>query len=398
VSLRSTRPDGLRNKGDLVQRRRLLLASAAIGGLLAGRTAAAPSPAAAAAAAQNTAGPACGALERVHTVGRVEPVGDHVQYTWPGIYFEARFRGTGIGVVLDDAVNDYDVAIDGASVATLVTPGRTTSWVNGLARGEHTVRLVKRTESAWAAGRFGGFVPAPGGALLAATPARPRQIEFIGDSYTVGYGNMSDTRDCSANGGVDRNTDADLGFAAQSARSLGADYQINAMSGMGMVRNYGGGGAGTDFRTYYGRTLQAASTEPWRAPRAWRPQLVVIGLGINDFSTALNPGEQWATPDQLAADYTAAYQGFLDLLRAAYGPRTFIVVSAAALSNTALFAQSAQQIVQNRNSRGDRRVSYWYYDSPHFDRLGCDWHPSVHDDGIISGLLNAYIATLPLRW
>ena len=51
------------------------------------------------------------------------------QYTWPGVYFEGRFRGTGVGIVLDDSANDYDVQIDGTTVATLVTPGQTTHWV-----------------------------------------------------------------------------------------------------------------------------------------------------------------------------------------------------------------------------------------------------------------------------
>lgn len=32
------------------------------------------------------------------------------------------------------------------------------------------------------------------------------------------------------------------------------------------------------------------------------------------------------------------------------------------------------------------------------DRLGCDWHPSAHDDRVISGLLTTFIGTLPLAW
>lgn len=60
---------------------------------------------------------------RFHTVGRVKKAADGtVQYGWPGVYFEGRFRGTGVGVVLDDADNDYDVQVDGTTVATLVTP------------------------------------------------------------------------------------------------------------------------------------------------------------------------------------------------------------------------------------------------------------------------------------
>ncbi|QFZ21272.1 cellulose binding domain-containing protein [Saccharothrix syringae] len=336
-------------------------------------------------------------LTRVHTAGRVKATTGALQYTWPGVYFEGRFRGTGVGIALDDAENDYDVQVDGATVATLVTPGRTTHWVNGLTNAEHTVRLVKRTESPWAPGRFGGFTAAPGGELLAKPAARTRQVEFIGDSLTAGYGNTSTTRDCSANGGVNRNTNADLSFGALAARGLGADYQLNAHSGRGMVRNYNGGDPGTDYRTYYDRGLQNVAGDVWQNPGTWRPQLIVIGLGANDFSTAINPGEPW-TPDSLVAAYKTAYLGFIDKLRARYGPDATIVVSANAYTGTTTFPQAAQQVVQERNQRGDAKVRYWYYDDPGLDRLGCDWHFSLRDHRLIAGLLTDYVATLPLGW
>ncbi|MDT0571307.1 SGNH/GDSL hydrolase family protein [Streptomyces sp. DSM 3412] len=336
---------------------------------------------------------------RFHTVGRVRRAADGtVRYSWPGVSFEGRFHGTGVGVVLDDADNDYDVQVDGATVATLVTPGRTVSWVDGLADGAHRVRVVKRTESPWAVGRFGGFVAAPGGGILPSPRARRRQIEFIGDSYTAGYGNVSEIRDCSGNGGVNRNSNADLSFGALTARELDADFQINAFSGRGMVRNYNGGEPGTDFRTYYDRALLNVEGDVWRKPHSWCPQVVVVGLGINDFSTALNPGERWSTTAELVAAYESAYHGFLDKLRARYGPRTFLVVAAARLGNTTALAEATLRIVEERGRRGDDRVSHWYYEDPGLDHLGCDWHPSLHDHRIISGLLDTHVAGLPLRW
>ncbi|GAA2432765.1 SGNH/GDSL hydrolase family protein [Streptomyces glaucus] len=374
--------------------RRALLAAAAAS-VTTGITtaAAAPSPASAAPRPLPAA-----AFAGFRTAGRVKRAADgSVQYTWPGIAFEGRFRGTGVGIALDDSANDYDIQIDGTTVGTLVTPGRTTSWVKDLTDTEHTVRLVKRTESPWAVGRFGGFLAARGGKILPAPAARSRQIEFIGDSFTAGYGNASGTRDCSANGGVDRNSNADLAFGPLTARKLDADYQQNAFSGRGMVRNYNGGDPGTDYRTYYDRALLNVDGDVWHKPRGWRPQVVVIGLGINDFSTPLRPGEPWTTQSELVTAYTRAYHGFLDKLRTRYGSRTFLVVSATLVAGTA-FADTARDIVRDRNARGDDRVGYWYYDDPGLDRLGCDWHPSLHDHRIISGLLDQHLATLPLDW
>jgi lysophospholipase L1-like esterase len=338
-----------------------------------------------------------GVLAKAHTAGRVVVVDrDSARYGWPGVYFEGRFRGTGVGIVLDDAAADYDVQVDGATVATLVTPGRTTHWVGGLTNGIHRVRLVKRSESPWATSEFGGFVAAPGGAILHKPARRHRQIEFIGDSYTAGYGNLSDTRDCTGDQ-VHRTTNADRSFGAVTARRLNADYQVNAFSGRGMVRNYNGGEPGTDYRTYYDRALPAVAGDVWRRPVTWRPQLVVVGLGINDFSTAINEGEPW-TADTLLAAYRSAYHAFIDKLRARYGPRTIIAVSATYLSNTTVFAETAEQIVRERNDRGDHRVRYWYYDSAGLDYGGCHFHPSLHDHQLIADRLDEFIDTLPLRW
>ena len=59
---------------------------------------------------------------------------------------------------------------------------------------------------------------------------------------------------------------------------------------------------------------------------------------------------------------------------------------------------AAQQVVTDRNARGDSRVVFWDYTSSSLDFLGCDWHPSLHDEQILSDMLQDYIATLPLTW
>ena len=360
-----------------------------------------PSTSPSAGPSTSPSGQPAGVLSQAHTVGRLVDQGSSVQYTWPGVYFEGRFRGTAVGLVLDDTVNDYEIQVDTASPVTVVQPGRTTYWIRNLTDGDHTVRIAKRTESPWAAGQFGGFVAGPGGSILARPAARTRQIEFIGDSWTAGYGNTSTSRDCAATGGIDRNTNANQSFGALTARGLNADYQINAWSGRGMVRNYNGSDPGVTYRTYYDRTLQAAGTQTWPARASWRPQVVVIGLGINDFSTPLNAGEPWANATALATAYRSAYQGFLDKLRGQYGTGTHIVLTYPDLSyTTTAFADSIKQIVQQRNSQGDARVHALYYDNNALglDTLGCDWHPSARDHRILAATLSAYLNTLPLNW
>jgi lysophospholipase L1-like esterase len=332
-----------------------------------------------------------GLLSQVHTGGRVEVSGGTMRYSWPGVYFEGRFRGTGVGIVLNDSAADYEVQVDGASVATLVTPGNTTRWVNGLSNTQHTVRVVKRNDTPWSSSEFGGFVAAAGGAVLAKPAARSRQMEFIGDSLTVGYGNMSTGRSCPGDR-VARTTNTDVSYGALTARGLSADYQVNAFSGKGMVRNYNGGDPGTDYRTYYDRALLNVAGNVWN-PGTWRPQVVVVHLGTNDFSTALNPGEPWTTADGLAAAYRTAYTSFLQKLRTRYGARTTIVAVGGGS-----FANHVQQVVQQRNAAGDSRVRYWLLDGSGLDSNGCDYHFSARDDRLIAGRLGAFIGSQPLGW
>lgn len=329
-----------------------------------------------------------------HTAGRVVTSGDTWQHAWPGVYFEGRFRGTGVGIVLDDATGDYDISIDGGAATTLVTPGRVTHRVQGLPDGEHTVRVVKRSEVPWATSTFGGFVPVDGSVILSAPAERDLQLEFVGDSYTAGYGNTSPSRDCTGDQ-VTRTTNADLSFGAVTARALGADYQINAFSGRGMVRNYAGGEQGTSYRTYYDRALPF-STDAWDPPADWQPDAVVVGLGINDFSTALNGNEPWATPAALREAWVTAYHGFIDTLRARYGPDAYVVVSATYVHTGTDLADLAQRVVQEENASGDSRVRYWYYGNDGLDYGGCHWHPSVADDRVIAAQLTSYLQALPL--
>ncbi|MCC2321111.1 cellulose binding domain-containing protein [Cellulomonas xiejunii] len=337
---------------------------------------------------------AAGLEETTHTAGRVVESGTTWQHAWPGVYFEGRFRGTAVGIVLDDATNDYDVAIDGRTVETLVAPGRVTHVVDGLSAREHTVRVVKRSEAPWAVGTFGGFVSAGGSTILSAPAPRDLQLELIGDSYTVGYGNTSTSRECTSTQ-LTRTTNTDLSFGALTARALGADYQVNAFSGRGMVRNYGGSDAGTSFRTHYDRTLPMNPATAGDPAPGWDPDAVVIGLGINDFSTAVGSGEPWTTAS-LREAWVEAYHGFLDTLRERYGDDAYLVVTGTYVHTGTDLPDLAQRVVAERNAAGDDRVRYWYYGNEGLDYGGCDWHPSAADHRVIAEQLTAYLEDLDL--
>ncbi|MFS0703388.1 cellulose binding domain-containing protein [Cellulomonas sp. 179-A 9B4 NHS] len=325
----------------------------------------------------------------VHTSGRVAPTGDGLAFSWPGVVFEGRFRGPRVGVVLDGGGADYDVFVNDILVDTWVQPGSGTHWVLGFFYDrEHTIRVVKRNETPWATSTFRGFVPDAAGAVLPAREPRAVQLEFHGDSYTAGYGNESTTRECT-DAEVRRTTNADRSFAALTARAVGADYHVNAFSGRGMVRNYAGTDAGTSFRTYADRALLAVEGDAWQRPADWHPQVVVVGLGINDFSTPVAAGEPW-TEQSLRTEFRAAYTAFVADLRARYGPDTFVVLSAP--DNAPEVRAATVEIAAASVAAGDDRVVAWEYGS--LELTGCHWHPSLDDHARVAGWLTELVTSL----
>ncbi len=93
-----------------------------------------------------------------------------------------------------------------------------------------------------------------------------------------------------------------------------------------MVRNYGGTNPGETMPVLYQYAL-FDKTVPAGRQRRWTPDVVVIALGTNDFSTKLGDGEAWHTRDELRADFIQRYVAFVDQLRAKWPAADFILMA-----------------------------------------------------------------------
>lgn len=147
------------------------------------------------------------------TGGRAEQYGaDGISLIrqWPGTYFETRFRGTSAMFKLGTGNVALHVLVDGASVAALTKPAPGLYRIDGLAPGSHSLRIEIASESQLAPTIFGGFY-AGSGTVRAALQPRRRQIEFIGDSHTVGYANTSSKQACTEDE-IWRSTDTSQAF------------------------------------------------------------------------------------------------------------------------------------------------------------------------------------------
>lgn len=306
------------------------------------------------------------------------------RFGWPGVYFESRFRGTGVTVAVD-APNEYlRVSIDGADRGVLIRPGAARLTLSGLAPGAHVVRLDKLTESQEGGARFLGFLPLAGDVPLA-PPARARRIELIGDSFTVGYGDAAPGRTCTRRE-VHDYTDTSRAWSALLAARLDADYRIVAYSGIGVVRNYAGAMPGQSLPTLYDRMIPG-DPAPLEADAAgWRPQLIVISLGGNDFSTPLHPGEHWADQEALRADWRAHYVAFVRRLMARQPQARFLL-----MGHDPFFAD-VEAVAAELNRGAARPVATLHYGG--LALTGCDWHPSLADHRAIADLVAGAIGRI----
>lgn len=307
--------------------------------------------------------------------GRVVRQADgSLRFGWPAIYFEQRFRGTGVTATVETETEIFRLYVDGKDRGVL-KPGSPTVKVTGLPQGEHLARLEKLTESQSGGAVFGGFtlqgVPLP-------TPARAKSIEFIGDSHSVGYGDTSLTRTCTEQE-VHDTTDTQQAFGPLVAKRLGAEYRVNAYSGAGVVRNYNGVAPQQNLPILYARQIPG---EPGTAANdaGWDPQFIVIKLGANDFSTPLHSGERWADAAALHADYASSYSAFLARVTAAH-PRAHVIL----IANDP-FWEDVQAVAKN-SGRADVHVIR----AIEMEATGCNYHPSLKDQRGFADLVEGAI-------
>jgi lysophospholipase L1-like esterase len=328
------------------------------------------------------------------------------KFSAPGVYIQARFRGTGVSVRLSDEFqygtnrNYYDAVIDDSKVVKIApTPtssSNTYPIASDLANTEHTLTLVKRTEASIGFGQFLGFEL--NGEILPA-PARPRRrMEFIGDSITCGTGDEAENNSpqCTEDGWGQPYNNVRVAFGPVIAKTYGAEYQISAVSGIGLVRNYSFQYDPRPMPEVYDLLYFEQNQSPLWDPARYVPDAVVIGLGTNDFS----PGDS-DRPKMDVNTFVAAYIQFVATLRGYYPKADIFCVSSPMLGDhwpdpsyqSATDQKTAiTKVVDELNGRGDGKV-HKFFVYP-LSGGGCGTHPTADQHALLANQLGTYIASV----
>ena len=308
-------------------------------------------------------------------VGRFEPTLTGKRCAWSGSFVEARFTGTKITLRLKDSgSNRFEVTLDGKQ-SRLTPTANVDTYVlgDGLAPGEHVVRVFKDTEASVGETEFLGLELGAGGQFLPiAVPSR--RIEVIGDSISCGYGDLGIGPNC--NFSVDTESFREA-YASDLGRKYDADVIGTAWSGIGVYRNYGGGMTNT-MPVLYPRTLPASKTSAWSFP-SWTPDLVLLNLGTNDFTNSSPP----------QAPFEAAYTAFVTTIRKNY-PNAFIlaITGGPMLLGTASTNERTwvKNVLQKLTAAGDKKLDVVELPAQTGSHggIGCDWHPSVGEHAFMA--------------
>jgi hypothetical protein len=259
--------------------------------------------------------------------GRIIMQDDAAELSWPGTSLKINFRGTGVKAMLKDEHGyDYWNIIVDDKVVSVIQPDsnqKEYTLVSGLAPGNHTLELFKRTE--WAMGKtwFYEFALDKNGATLPPPPPQKRKMEFFGNSISCGYAVEDLT-------GQDRGTapyeNGYLSYAAITARHFDAEFHNTSRSGIGIMVSWDA----LIMPELYNRLDPTDAESKWDFSK-YTPDVVVINLFQNDaWITKLPENAQFKarfgikppTEEQIIK----AYRDFVKTIRGKYTKAKIICV------------------------------------------------------------------------
>lgn len=278
-----------------------------------------------------------------------------------------------------DGVYQKRVRINGSSNEPIV--------IKATGGGKHTVWVYKATE----AHTGPVYIETVKGKNIQPLqrPAAPL-IEFIGNSITCGA--AADPSDVPCGTGVYHDQHhAYQAYGPRVARALGANFILSSVSGIGIYRNWNSDGPAMP-QVFEAPDFQAGNAARWDFSK-YRPQVVSIALGTNDFSNG--DGKKPRLPFDSAA-FVNAYVQFVQLVKSKYPDAQIALLSSPMVKGAAreklqncLAAVKAG--VDARYSSG-KRVELFYFKP--MDARGCTGHPNVEDHALLAQELEPFFKKL----
>jgi hypothetical protein len=339
----------------------------------------------------------------IEYMGRVDFASPKMPRFWnPGVTVRFRFGGAQCRVILhdqvpDDNVHNYIIIMVGGDLGvyrvklagqtdTLTILGNGKVFMDGQVlkslvqsssparkpetHVEHLVTICKATEGI-------GWIELEGvyaDALLPAPALPDRKIEFVGNSITCGFGNDTSGIPCGQGEWFDQEN-AWLSYAPVTARALKAQWQLTAVSGIGLIHSCCK--MAITMPDVFDRMDPRGNRGTWDF-KAYQPDVVTVCLGQNDGI-------------QDSVTFCSAYVKFVHHLRTVY-PRARIVLLSSPMANAELKRELTRYLDAVAGAAGDPLVSDFFFSKQWTH--GCASHPDLRDDIEIAGELTNYLKRL----
>lgn len=270
---------------------------------------------------------------------------------WSGSGFSIRFQGSAVAAEFYSNAPDIKnyaylkVYVDGVEQKDILL--KEECQIVMLAENldgskEHTIEVRKRTNARSSTAGVSRLVLMDG-TILAPEEPKERLIEFVGDSLTVGYVAAKDGK--MANAWSTTTEDVTGTYCPQIAKAFGAEYQVVAISGRGVVRN-NGGDTNILFPDIY-RELDTYNNPGVAYDFARQPDVIVINLGTND--------ESEANQNLPAAEFRQGLYEYLKEVRQ-YNPETQILYTYG-LVRIGL-SEDIEEVIRQLQAEGDEKLHY----------------------------------------
>ncbi len=306
----------------------------------------------------------------VRWLGRTYSVDGKHFFNWSASGFEFSFKGSGVRAeIASNAPGGGDTAyikifINGVEQpdVALTKANQTVTLAEGLdPNNTYTIRVVKRSNARSSTAALVSL-KLNDGEKLAPPAQKSKLIEFVGDSITVGYSASAEASTSSA--WSTATEDATKTYSEYIANAFGADYHVIAVSGRGVVRNYGNTTERLIPLLY--ASLDDYNLEGVKYDFKRQADVIVINAGTNDAS---------GTVTNLSKDeFMAGVKAFLLDVRAK-NPNAEIIYAYGMMS--AGWMAQIKSVVNELRSAGDTHITFLQLKACDANEKGIASHPTA---------------------
>ncbi len=326
-------------------------------------------------------------------MGRIDfEQADNPLFIYAGSMVTTKFTGTSVGMLISPmliyAQTWIGAVVDGIQYKFDLNRSETPVYIpiiEGLAEGEHTVTIFKRTAGSHHYFRFGGLMIDADADIIPYEHEYDMNIEVYGDS--VSAGEVVEAVYYDGHCDPEHNSCYDnswFSYSLSLARKLNAKVHCNAQGGISLVdgAGYFNPSSYIGMETVYEQMsyVPEMGITKWDFSR-YIPDYVIIALGQND----AHPDPKRIYEKEYREHWKTTYKKMVNSLIEKYGDKTRFIVITTVLMHEATWDEALDEIVNELDNKNVARFRFIRNAS------ATPGHPRITEQEEMAGELAAFI-------